>query len=81
MADQMTPTVDKPGKLAATRDFLVDTRAEMDKVSWPAKPELIASTRAVIIGSIMLGVAIGIVDKLLQIILVDGIAMLGRLTP
>ena len=78
MADQVTSTVEKPGKVAAVRDFLVDTRAEMDKVSWPAKPELIQSTRAVIIGSIMLGVAIGIVDKLLQIILVDGIAMLGR---
>ena len=48
------------------------------EVSWPAKPELIQSTRAVIIGSIMLGVAIGIVDKLLQIILVDGVAMLAR---
>lgn len=78
MADDMTTTMDKPGKVAVVRDFLVDTRAEMDKVSWPAKPELIQSTRAVIIGSIILGVAIGIVDKLLQIILVDGIAMLGR---
>ena len=78
MADEMTTTMDKPGKIASVRDFLVETRAEMDKVSWPAKPELIQSTRAVIIGSIILGVAIGIVDKLLQIILVDGIAMLGR---
>ena len=78
MADDMTTTTEKPGKIAAVRDFLVDTRAEMDKVSWPAKPELIQSTRAVIIGSIMLGVAIGIVDKLLQIILVDGVAMLAR---
>jgi len=78
MTDDMTTTMDKPGKVAAVRDFLVETRAEMDKVSWPAKPELIQSTRAVIIGSIILGVAIGIVDKLLQIILVDGIAMLGR---
>jgi preprotein translocase SecE subunit len=78
MADDTTTTMDKPGKLASARDFLVETRAEMDKVSWPAKPELIQSTRAVIIGSIILGVAIGIVDKLLQIILVDGIAMLGR---
>jgi preprotein translocase SecE subunit len=78
MADEATTTMDKPGKLASARDFLVETRAEMDKVSWPAKPELIQSTRAVIIGSIILGVAIGIVDKLLQIILVDGIAMLGR---
>jgi preprotein translocase SecE subunit len=78
MADEATTTMDKPGKLASARDFLVETRAAMDTVSWPAKPELIQSTRAVIIGSIILGVAIGIVDKLLQIILVDGIAMLGR---
>ncbi len=78
MTDDMTTTMEKPGKVAVVRDFLVETRAEMDKVSWPAKPELIQSTRAVIIGSIILGVTIGIVDKLLQIILVDGIAMLGR---
>ena len=30
-----------PGKLAVARDFLVATRAEMDKVSWPPKDELI----------------------------------------
>ena len=78
MADEMTTTMDKPGKLASARDFLVDTRAEMEKVSWPAKPELIQSTRAVIIGSIILGVAIGVVDKILQLVLVNGVAMLGR---
>ena len=78
MADQMTTTVEKPSKIASVRDFLVDTRAEMDKVSWPAKPELIQSTRAVIIGSIMLGLAIGLVDKVLQVVLVNGVAMLGR---
>lgn len=78
MADDTTTTVEKPGKLATARDFLVDTRAEMEKVSWPAKPELIQSTRAVIIGSIMLGLAIGLVDKILQVVLVNGVAMLGR---
>jgi preprotein translocase SecE subunit len=78
MADDMTTTADKPGAIASVRDFLVETRAEMDKVSWPAKPELIQSTRAVIIGSIMLGLAIGLVDKILQVVLVNGVAMLGR---
>ncbi len=71
-------TVEQPGKVAIVRDFLVDTRAEMDKVSWPPKPDLIQSTRAVIIGSLLLGVAIGLVDKLLQLILVDGVAALAR---
>jgi preprotein translocase SecE subunit len=78
MADDTTTTLEKPGSIATVRNFLVETRAEMDKVSWPAKPELIQSTRAVIIGSIILGVAIGLVDKVLQVILVNGVAMLGR---
>jgi len=78
MADDTTTTMDKPGKLAMVRGFLVDTRAEMDKVTWPARPELIQSTRAVIIGAILLGVAIGLVDKLLTLILVNGVAMLAR---
>lgn len=73
-----TTTVEQPGKVAVVRDFLVDTRAEMDKVSWPPRPDLIQSTRAVIIGSIILGVAIGLVDKILQLILVDGIVALVR---
>ncbi|MES2304094.1 MAG: preprotein translocase subunit SecE [Gemmatimonadota bacterium] len=68
----------KAGKLAATREFLVEARAEMDKVSWPPKPELIKATRAVIIGSLMLGVAIGVLDWLLQKLLVDGVALLAR---
>jgi preprotein translocase subunit SecE len=78
MAEQLTTTAEKPGKLAMVRGFLVDTRAEMDKVTWPARPELIQSTRAVIIGAILLGVAIGLVDKLLTLILVNGVAMLAR---
>ena len=75
--DEITQT-QSPSKLAVARDFLVETRAEMDKVAWPAKPELVASTRAVIIGSLILGLAIGVVDRILQLILVDGVALLAR---
>jgi preprotein translocase SecE subunit len=78
MAEQQTTTVDKPSKLATVSEFLSATRTEMDKVSWPPRPDLIQSTRAVIIGAIILGVAIGLVDKLLQLILVDGVAALAR---
>ncbi len=76
--EQSEAVVQSPGKLATMRDFLVDTRTEMEKVSWPAKPELIKATRAVIIGSIVLGLVIGFVDKLLSLILVDGVAALVR---
>lgn len=76
--DQSETVAASPGKLAVARDFLVDTKTEMEKVSWPAKPELIKATRAVIIGSIVLGLAIGVVDKLLSLILVDGVSALTR---
>jgi len=65
-------------KLVAARDFLVDTRAEMDKVSWPAKDELTKATKAVLIFALALGVLIGLVDFLLQKILIDGVALLAR---
>jgi preprotein translocase SecE subunit len=67
-----------PGKLVVARDFLVDTRAEMDKVSWPPKDELIKATRAVLFAALLLGVIIGLVDKILQWILIDGLAALTK---
>jgi preprotein translocase SecE subunit len=74
----MTETTTGTGKLAVARDFLIDTRHEMEKVSWPGRPELTASTRAVVIGSIVLGVTIGLVDKLLTLILINGVGALSR---
>lgn len=67
-----------PGKLVAARDFLVDTRAEMDKVSWPPKDELIKATKAVLVAALLLGVIIGLVDKILQFVLIDGLAALAK---
>jgi len=80
MAEQLEPQVATagPGKLVATRDFLVDTRAEMDKVSWPPKDELIKATKAVLWAALLLGVIIGLVDKILQWILIDGLAALTK---
>lgn len=77
MTDE-APAVESTSKVALVRDYLVDSRHEMDKVTWPAKPELIASTRAVVLGSLLLGVAIGLVDKVLTLILVNGVAALAR---
>ena len=68
----------KTGKLAATRDFLVEARTEMDKVSWPPKDELIKATKAVLLSALVLGVIIGILDFLLQKILIDGLAALTK---
>ena len=71
-----------PGGVArgvrATVDFVRAVRLELGKVTWPTKDELIKATRMIVILSIVLGVAIGWMDKLLNLILVEGVAALNR---
>ncbi len=61
-----------------TADFLRAVRAELGKVTWPSKDELVKATRMIVIMSIILGLAIGWMDLLLNLILVDGVAALTR---
>ncbi len=58
--------------------FIVSVRDELKKVTWPTRPELIKATRMIIVFSIILGLTIGLLDWLLQVILVDGVARLAR---
>lgn len=48
--------------MAQAKKFLQEVQAELKKVSWPARKELLDSTIAVIVGTVLLGVFIGIVD-------------------
>ena len=66
------------GWVDRTRHFLVGVRDEMRKVTWPTRDELIKATRMIVILSIMLGIVIGLMDYVLQLILVEGIARLAR---
>ncbi|MGH7656955.1 MAG: preprotein translocase subunit SecE [Gemmatimonadales bacterium] len=66
------------GWLTRSRDFLVAARGEMAKVTWPTRDELIKATRMIIILSVVLGLVIGFMDKILTLILVDGVALLAR---
>jgi preprotein translocase subunit SecE len=61
-----------------TLAFFVAVREELRKVTWPTRPELIKATRMIIVLSILLGLTIGLMDYLLQLILVEGIARLAR---
>jgi preprotein translocase subunit SecE len=61
-----------------TRHFLVAVREEMRKVTWPTRDELIKATRVIVILSIVLGITIGLLDWILQAILVNGVARLAR---
>jgi preprotein translocase SecE subunit len=61
-----------------TTHFLGAVRDELKKVTWPTRPELAKATRMIIVLSILLGITIGLMDWLLQLILVEGIARLAR---
>jgi preprotein translocase subunit SecE len=58
--------------------FLTSVREELKKVTWPTRPELVNATRMIVILSIVLGLTIGLMDYVLQLILVDGVARLAR---
>lgn len=70
------------GKLAgavdSVRGFFTDVRAEMKKVSWPTQDELKDATKRVVLMTVAIGTAIGLLDLVLKKILVDGIAALTR---
>jgi preprotein translocase subunit SecE len=66
------------GWVGRTRQFLVAVRDEMKKVTWPTRDELIKATRMIVILSVVLGLTIGLMDYVLQVILVDGVARLAR---
>ena len=66
------------GFIVGARGFITSVRAEMDKVSWPTKEELTDATRRVIIMTLVIGTAIGLLDFALQKIFFDGVAALAR---
>jgi preprotein translocase SecE subunit len=62
----------------ATLEFLRAVRAELGKVTWPAKDELLKATRMIVVLSVVLGLAIGWLDWVLNLVLVNGVAALVR---
>ena len=67
-----------PARIGAFRGFLTHVQAEMKKVTWPSRAELIKATRMVVILALVLGITIGLVDFLLQLILVRGVAAIAQ---
>jgi preprotein translocase subunit SecE len=59
-------------------EFIRSVRSEMAKVTWPTREELVKATRMILLLSFALGCAIGLMDKLFSLILVDGVARLAR---
>lgn len=66
------------GSLQRTGQFLVAVNAELKKITWPTREELVETTKRITLLAVAIGVLIGLMDWLLQIILVDGVAALTR---
>jgi len=49
--------------------FLVETRVELQKVSWSSRQELMSSTTVVIVTTILMGMFVGVCDLLLSRVL------------
>jgi preprotein translocase subunit SecE len=54
--------------LEKIKKFLKEVLAELRKVTWPTKDELIGSTIVTIVVSIVVSVFIGVVDRILTFI-------------
>ena len=65
-------------KVQATVEFVREAVAELQRITWPTQPELKRATISIIVLAVVLGLAIGWLDKLLSLILVDGVARLTR---
>lgn len=66
------------GWFGSAREYVLAAQAEMKKVTWPTREELLKATRMIVILSVVLGVAIGLADVLLNLIFVKGVAALAR---
>jgi preprotein translocase SecE subunit len=68
----------KVSRVGAMWAFLLEAKAELYKITWPTQPELKRATIAIVILSVVLGISIGLLDKVLTWLLVDGVAQLTR---
>ena len=62
--------------MARLADFLREVRAEVRKVTWPTWPELKKATTVIVIFVLLLGILIGWMDWLLQVVFVKLVARL-----
>ena len=66
------------GRLGRLVEFLREVRAEVKKVTWPTVEDLRRFTIVIVIFVSVLGLVIGLMDSLLQLVFVSGVASLFR---
>jgi preprotein translocase subunit SecE len=79
---EQVSTDGRPNRVArwarASVGFLRDARAELGKVTWPTREELIDATKRVVIMTLAIGVVLGVLDWALTQLLVEGVAAVAR---
>ena len=70
------PEVRPAGRIGRFFQFLRDVRNELRKVTWPTFDELKKATTVIIIFVTVLGIMIGLMDSLFQLIFVKLVARL-----
>lgn len=71
-----TLSTSSPGALARARQFYVDVLAELRKVTWPTREEAQKATIAIIVFVGILGLMIGVMDRIFQWLLVELVAQI-----
>ena len=66
----MAKDAGKTGVIDRTKTFAQDVRSEMDKVTWPSRDDLKASTSVVLIFLVILAVIVGVMDIVFQNVVV-----------
>lgn len=66
----------RKGAFGRFMDFLREVRGEIQKVTWPGMEELRKATLVIVVFVAILGVLIGFMDSLLQLVFVTGMARL-----
>jgi len=70
--------VRKPSFPVRVATFYQEVVAEMRKVTWPDREQLKDTTIKIIIFVLFIGAVLGIIDVILQMVLVEGIPSLFR---
>ncbi len=58
--------------LKQAKGFLIGVRSELRKVTWTSRKELIESTVVVVIAVMIVAVFLGIVDYIMQVLVLGG---------
>lgn len=59
-------------RIAKIKEFLLGVRAELRKVTWTTRKELVASTAVILVAVIIIAVFLGIIDRLMDLGLISG---------